>query len=1016
MLFRKYLLVFILLFCNQLIFSQFVYTKQYTYESGLPANEILSIYKDSRNFVWAGTRFGVFVKDMENFKMMKRFEKIQFNNIWTITEDSEHNIWLGSYGQGIVKFTGQNFEQINLAKGLVSDRVRKLFLDNDLMYVAAQGGISIIDTKSKKIYNPSFEKNNNLALEAVSFFKYKNKIYVATMDHGVFEVSKTKLKLVNSYNRILYSFLDKNILYLSSNDGVFSISIDDFLANKKTYKLLDSPLIRDSDVSNKQQSVLFAGYDYISGNGIIGEIDGDKLLNQTKNFKIDSEYPNKIFSNPADNLLYVSSLDKGIFEVHLNHFLDYKTIDNRKVIEIISINNLDYFLSPLGLYIKDEETYKKHVSNDDFYRFMQQNRPKYSDFINKKNKDFQEINYDLKVNELRFIRIIKHNSSFWISTNIGLFELDFDGNFKTYLPIRPYYFAFFKNQFIVANSVSGMLIFDDLYNLKYKNHPDSQINVPKDVVSICQNDKAVFFGSSLDGLFKYENGKFTSYLQTNQFKETKLKMIKCVGNNQLMVATEFSKVYIFDVVGEKLIKKNEIDIRKIGGENISSIDVFENKIVIGTNRNLLIVDGKRMFTINNEQGFVDKDIHSSIYDGKILSLGVENGYYDINLNQLIHQQNKPKKVIVTGLKVNDEKYARDKFLWFDLIDRHLKLKNNENNIFIDFSIVNVDFPLNYKYRYRINPQENWSESFNDEFIFFRNLNHGSYKIELEITDTNNGNKQIVELVSLKIAAPFYLNIYFILLSILTLGLIVYKYYSIKISTLNKFNKLKINQLKEKNKQENQRLLLERKLTETRLVALQSQMNPHFIFNVLNSIQYYILDNDVDNAINSLGRFSHLIRQMLNLSTKNEISLNEEIEFLKLYNEVENFRWQNKVNFVVDIANDVDIYKTKIPPMLLQPIVENAFVHAFNQSYVNPTITLNVTHKEKYFVIKIEDNGKGFSRNIDSNKTHESKALKIIMARLHLLNNDKNDDVSIFSDENGTIVTMLLNVDWNNSLA
>lgn len=67
-------------------------------------------------------------------------------------------------------------------------------------------------------------------------------------------------------------------------------------------------------------------------------------------------------------------------------------------------------------------------------------------------------------------------------------------------------------------------------------------------------------------------------MQTNQFKETKLKMIKCVGNNQLMVATEFSKVYVFDVVGEKLIKKNEIDIRKIGGENISSIDVLRIKL------------------------------------------------------------------------------------------------------------------------------------------------------------------------------------------------------------------------------------------------------------------------------------------------------------------------------------------------------------------------------------------------------------------------------------------------------
>ena len=163
---------------------------------------------------------------------------------------------------------------------------------------------------------------------------------------------------------------------------------------------------------------------------------------------LNMSYPNKIHLNSKDNLLYVASLDKGIFEVHLNHFLDYKTIDNRKVIEIMSINNLDYFLTPLGLYIKDKETYKKHVTNEDFYSFMQKNRSKYNDFINKKNKDFQEINYNLKVNELRFYRVIKHNSSFWISTNIGLFELNFDGYFKTYLPIRPYYFSFFKNQFI----------------------------------------------------------------------------------------------------------------------------------------------------------------------------------------------------------------------------------------------------------------------------------------------------------------------------------------------------------------------------------------------------------------------------------------------------------------------------------------------------------------------------------------------------------------------------------------
>ncbi|MFW1704209.1 hypothetical protein ACG9WR_18870, partial [Acinetobacter pittii] len=83
----------------------------------------------------------------------------------------------------------------------------------------------------------------------------------------------------------------------------------------------------------------------------------------------------------------------------------------------------------------------------------------------------------------------------------------------------------------------------------YHSYSAAQANVPKDVVSICQNKKAVFFGSSLDGLFKYENENFISYLQNNQFKESKIKMIKCVGDNQLLVATEFAKVYILEIKG-----------------------------------------------------------------------------------------------------------------------------------------------------------------------------------------------------------------------------------------------------------------------------------------------------------------------------------------------------------------------------------------------------------------------------------------------------------------------------------
>ena len=103
-----------------------------------------------------------------------------------------------------------------------------MFIDNDLVYIATQGGVSIIDLKSQQISNPSFEKSNNIVFEALTFFKYKNKLYVSTIDHGIFEVTKDKLIFVNSFNRLLNAYLYQNKLYFSTYNGFFTINIDDF--------------------------------------------------------------------------------------------------------------------------------------------------------------------------------------------------------------------------------------------------------------------------------------------------------------------------------------------------------------------------------------------------------------------------------------------------------------------------------------------------------------------------------------------------------------------------------------------------------------------------------------------------------------------------------------------------------------------------------------------------------------------------------------------------------------------
>jgi sensor histidine kinase YesM len=1008
MLFRKYSTF--LLFCmfNLFVFGQYVYTKQYTYENGLPINEILSIHKDSRNYLWVGSRFGVIVKDVETFKLMKRFDKVQFNNVSTITEDPQHNMWFGSYGRGVIKFTGQKYELINSSKGLVSDRVRKLFIYKDLLYVAAQGGVSIIDLKTNKISNPTFKKDNNVIFEAICFFQYNNKIYVATIDHGIYEVTNDKLVYVNNFNRLLNCYIYQNKLYFSTYNGFFSINVEDFFNKKNNYQKINLPNVYDQSFYKKRNVLITASYDINSGNGVVAEFKNNQFINASNYFKVNSEYPSEFIIDETKDIIQLGSLDQGIFEIHLNHFINYSTIDNKKVSEIFSINKNNYYLTPLGLYQEYENQYVLKTSRDTFYQYMQTNKSKYNWFIRQKNTDLQEINYNLKSTEIRFYKVVKSSNSFWISSNIGLFELDFNGKIIDYLPIRPYYYTIQNQQLIVANSSNGVVVFTDLKKLKYTKYADSQSNIPKDVVSITKNEHSVFFASSLDGLFKYENGIFTSYLLTNQFNEDKLRMVKCIGNDKILVATESSKVFVLKLIGEQLQIEKEIDVRNIGGEIINTINIYAGKIVIGTNRNLLIFDHNKLFTLNSELGFINKNVFSTHFNDNVLQLGVENGLYKINFKQLTANKDCNEKLIITGVKVNEQKFTDDKFLWFDLIDKKLTLNNTENNIYLDFSIVNSEFPLNNKYRYRLNPNEKWSEYFSDEFIYLRNLNYGNHKVELEITNTFNNQSKIVYLIDLKIKPPFYLNLYFILLSILTIIGIVYLFYRIKINAINTINNLKINQLNEKSNEENKRLSLERQLTETRLIALQSQMNPHFIFNVLNSIQYYILDNDVDNALNSLGRFSHLIRQMLNLSTKNEVSLNEELDFLKLYVEVENFRWKNKIDLQLVIDKSVNIYELKIPPMIIQPILENAFVHAFDQSFENPTIKIQLKLNENYLEIMIEDNGKGFIKKEHLNSTHESKALKIIEERLQLLNNNSNN-LTIDSDNNGTKVTMLFKV-------
>ncbi len=166
---------------------------------------------------------------------------------------------------------------------------------------------------------------------------------------------------------------------------------------------------------------------------------------------------------------------------------------------------------------------------------------------------------------------------------------------------------------------------------------------------------------------------------------------------------------------------------------------------------------------------------------------------------------------------------------------------------------------------------------------------------------------------------------------------------------------------------------EKKVLSLEQNMLRSQMNPHFLFNSLNSIKLYIINNDKKNAVHYLNKFSKLVRRILEGSSLKEISISEELETAELYLNIENIRFSEEIKFKIDVAKDIDAEQVKIPSLVLQPFLENAIWHGLSSKEGEKRIWLNVYNYDSYHIaIDIIDNGVG--RNA-SEKIKESRVLK-----------------------------------------
>jgi len=220
-------------------------------------------------------------------------------------------------------------------------------------------------------------------------------------------------------------------------------------------------------------------------------------------------------------------------------------------------------------------------------------------------------------------------------------------------------------------------------------------------------------------------------------------------------------------------------------------------------------------------------------------------------------------------------------------------------------------------------------------------------------------------------------------------------------------------ISERLKHEQEIMAVNKQIGELRLMALRSAMNPHFIFNCLNSIQYYIMEKDQVNAVTYLSTFSKLIRSILNNSVKNRVRLADELEMLKHYVTLEAIRFENKFDFEMNINPDIDIESIEIPSMLIQPYVENAILHGLCNKKEKGLLKISVSGNDGMILFEIEDNGIGREASSKLKQLnlsqHKSMGTALTEERLKLINEDmasvETKDLETNGKGSGTKVTV-----------
>lgn len=987
--------------------------KYFDVKSGLKCTEVFNFSQDDDGLLWLGTNNGLLQFDGYNFfefdKFRNELQNPPLGNYRFILKHSMGNMWIATDYSGVSEYNPHNklfthynpnkFKDNNVADG--ASYLMKEDENKNIWFAHYFNGISIFNYNSKKfdylVHRPN-QINSLLSNEIFSLHCDLNQgVWIGYKNSG--------LSYYNHQTKQFIHYTVENNSGLKSNK-IYSITIDKSgtlwigtdkeihykLKGDTKFKLFKHPLL-------KQQYFFNAYFNKINNLVYFTSLDGlhviDPITKELKIYKLfpDDKYDKNI--NRCTNLFF--DRNNHLWIQFNQGFCLATEFNNRlfKYNDLIGIgenNRLNFFevIKDDVIYsiVKNKIIIKKIHSNDRTEVELKMsndlvqgdvviyNPGKYSIYLAIKVKNeklylFNTIDYKLfQVPTLSNNKIISENKIFdaYVDSKGNIWSIDNYYGLVRYSNLKNKWevinpnkektntdFYYYPTKFLEDKFGHVWAINPFFKILKYKNGIEDKFTIEQFNEKKYNNNSGVlsiYYSLTDDNqgnlFFAGNNKKLDCYIASeNQFYSLKREgCFNDVTTNLHIDKTGklwcYNQQSIYKLqINLNTLYQNEFEYRSYDWKNGFEGNYFGNNFVFETQNGTLYFDSKASLMYMNPNEW-DKSIQ------------------EVN-------------TILRGIYVNEQYIQESNFLSNNLV-------YNQNNLEFRFTSNNLINSQNNIFRFKlINHDKEWryTSIFSPKAVY-TNLQPNTY--EFIVQAANSEGIWSSEKIQLKFhIQPHFTQTSWFKLSIILLFLLsVYLIYQNRINVIRKREQLKTS--------------FNKQIAELESKALRSQMNPHFVFNSLNSIQNYIVKNDTESSTKYLSKFAKLTRLIFDHSQQQFITLQQEMKALNTYVELEQFRFKNKFKYSVNFDKNVDENSIEIPPLIIQPFIENAIWHGIMHKETENEvgeIDLDIKKIEDYLEIKITDNGVGRVKSAELKKTsssdHQSSGMRLTKERLNILN-------------------------------